>query len=171
MRLRDLLKFEFFFPEKEEFRREIRSLLELNHRSWEKRIEEFELDPLEMIQRSRPFLAHRVLRPFLESYRVVADRLASQKPEDAFDERRFLRACLGLGRQYLLQQRIHAADSVSKALFQTALRLADNRSLLGPARPTLAEERRAFAEEISDAVRRVDIVVALAASRRAGFQH
>lgn len=173
MRLRDLLKFEFFFPEKEAFRSEIRETVELNHRTWEKRIADYELDPQDMIRRSRPYLAHRVLRPFLESYRVVADQLEDLAPETPFDEKRFLKECLGLGRQYELQQRIHAADSVSKALFQTALRLAANRGLLETAEPgghnALARGRRGFAAEVADAVRRVDIIVALAAQRRAGF--
>jgi len=173
MRLRDLLKFEFFFPEKEAFRSEIRETVELNQRTWEKRIADYELDPQDMIRRSRPFLAHRVLRPFLESYRVVADQLEDLAPETPFEEKRFLKECLGLGRQYELQQRIHAADSVSKALFQTALRLAANRGLLETAEPgghdALARGRRDFAAEVADAVRRVDIIVALAAQRRAGF--
>jgi len=175
MRLRDLLKFEFFFPEKEAFRTEIRTTLELNHRAWEKRITDYELDPEDMIRRTRPYLAHRVLRPFLESYRVVADQIANLPPDADFDEKRFLKDCLGLGRQYELQQRIHAADSVSKALFQTALRLAANRRLLGTGADEassgtdLARARREFAVEVADAVRRVDIIVALAAQRRAGF--
>lgn len=170
MRLRDLLKFEFFFPEKEAFRDEIRELLELNHRKWEARIENFELDPDDMVRRMSPFLSHRVLRPFLESYRVVADQLTRVPLDVEFDEKRFLKNCLGLGRQYALQKRIHAADSISKALFQTALKLAANRGLLESGRPDQAEARRAFADEIQDAVRRADIIVALAAGRRAGFE-
>lgn len=94
---------------------------------------------------------------------------ASTRP---FDEKRFLKDCLGLGRQYELQQRIHAADSVSKALFQTALKLADNRGLLEMAEADprgLVHARRTFADEVAEAIRRVDIVVALAAQRRAGL--
>ena len=169
MRLRDLLKFEFFFAEKDAFRDEVRDALELVHRQWEKRLSEYELDPGDMIRRLRPFLSHRVLRPFLESYRVAADQLATAAPEVELDEKKFLDDCLGLGRQYALQKRIHAADSVSKALFQTALKLADNRGLLVTGGEEVALARREFADEIADAVRRVDVVVALAASRRAGF--
>ena len=73
----------------------------------------------------------------------------------------------GLGRQYELQKRIHASDSVSKALFQTALKLAKNRDLLGEGDESLAQARLAFADEIVDAVRRADVIVALAAGRRA----
>ena len=169
MRLRDLLKFEFFFPEKEVFREEIRRELDLNTRGWERKIADFELGPDDLVRRSKPFCAHRVIRPFLESYRVVADQLETLEPEAPFDERRFLTNCLGLGRQYELQRRIQGADSVSKALFQTALRLAANRKLLEPGGPDLERARQEFAEEIRDAVRRVDIIVSLAAGRRAGF--
>jgi glycerol-3-phosphate O-acyltransferase len=169
MRLRDLLKFEFFFPEKEAFRQEIRQVLHLGHRHWEKRIETFELDPQDIVRRTRPYMSHRVLRPFLESYRVAADQLTMIPLDVEFDEKCFLKDCLGLGRQYELQKRIHAADSVSKALFQTALKLATNRHLFESDHGDLRVSRQAFADEIRDAVRRVDIIVALAAGRRAGF--
>ena len=170
MRLRDLLKFEFFFPEKEAFRDEIRQELEHTAERWEARLADGSLETEELVRRSRPFSAHRALRPFLESYRVVADQLVRLSPSQDFDEKRFLALCLGVGRQYKLQKRIHAADSISKVLFQTALRLARNRELLreGDAGSTAA--RLAFAKEIHDVLRRVDIIVALAASRRAGFR-
>ena len=170
MRLRDLLKFEFFFPEKEAFREEIRSELAHTAADWELRLERGELQAEELVRRSRPFSAHRALRSFLESYRVVADQLVRLDPAQPFDEKRFLANCLGVGHQYALQKRIHAADSISKVLFQTALRLARNRGLLAEAAPSIGAERLAFAREIHDVLRRVDIVVALAASRRAGFR-
>ncbi len=170
MRLRDLLKFEFFFPEKEAFREEIRQELAHTAERWEEKITTGELDPEELVRRSRPFSAHRALRPFLESYRVVADQLVRLDPTQPFDEKRFLALCIGVGRQYKLQKRIHAADSISKVLFQTALRLARNRELLVEGDAGSGAARLAFATEIHDVLRRVDIVVALAASRRAGFR-
>jgi len=170
MRLRDLLKFEFFFPEKEAFRDEIRQELDLTAPGWEARLDGGELSAEELVRRSRPFSAHRALRPFLESYRVVADQLVRLDPAEPFDEKRFLALCIGVGRQYKLQKRIHAADSISKVLFQTALRLARNRGLLSEGEAGGHGARLAFANEIHDALRRVDIIVALAASRRAGFR-
>lgn len=170
MRLRDLLKFEFFFPEKEAFRDEIRQELEHTAERWEARLADGSLDPEELVRRSRPFSAHRALRPFLESYRVVADQLVRLRPSQDFDEKRFLTLCIGVGRQYKLQKRIHAADSISKVLFQTALRLARNRELLAEGESGSIAARLAFANEIHDVLRRVDIIVALAASRRAGFR-
>jgi glycerol-3-phosphate O-acyltransferase len=170
MNLRDILKFEFFFPEKEIFRNEIRSEIELVSRNWEKRVEAYELDPEEMIRRTKPYFSHRILRPFLESYRVAGDQLTTIDAAATFDEKRFLSDCLGLGRQYELQKRIHGADSISKILFQSALKLAANRGLLESGGAEIANARQAFAEELRDAVRRVDIIVALAAGRRAGFK-
>ncbi|MFK7896000.1 MAG: glycerol-3-phosphate 1-O-acyltransferase [Myxococcota bacterium] len=169
MHLRNLLKFEFFFSEKETFRDEIRQVFEPISRDWEKRIEAYEVDPEDLIRKTKPFCAHRVLRPFFESYRVVADQLAQLAPETELDEKRFLDNCLGLGRQYEMQKRIHATDSISKVLFQTALKLAGNRGLLGTGGSELAEARADFAADLHDAIRRVDIIVALAAGRRAGF--
>ncbi|MBK7949198.1 MAG: glycerol-3-phosphate 1-O-acyltransferase [Deltaproteobacteria bacterium] len=170
MRLRDLLKFEFFFPEKEVFREEIRQELEHTAPRWEARLASGELDAEVLVRRSRPFSAHRALRPFLESYRVVADQLVRLDPKQPFDEKRFLALCIGVGRQYKLQKRIHAADSISKILFQTALRLARNRDLFDESEAGGPAARLAFATEIHDVLRRVDIIVALAASRRAGFR-
>jgi hypothetical protein len=54
-------------------------------------------------------------------------------------------------------------------LFESALKLARNRGLLDPDVPQLAERRRELAREISDAIRRVDVIDTLAASRRAGL--
>ncbi len=67
-----------------------------------------------------------------------------------------------------MQRRIRSAESVSKTLFQTALRLAENRRLVEPVAPDLAERRQAFAQEVADAIRGVDAIEALAAARRSG---
>ena len=110
-----------------------------------------------------------MLRPFLEAYRVVADRLAQTPAGTVIDKTGFLDACLGLGRQYHLQRRIHSAESVSKVLFESALKLADNRGLVDSSEPELEKWRHVFAEQIRATLRRIDAVEALAASRRAGL--
>jgi glycerol-3-phosphate O-acyltransferase len=76
---------------------------------------------------------------------------------------------MALGKQYRLQRRIANAESVSRVLFANALRLARNRDLLDTGARDLVARRRGFAEEIRAAIRRVDAVDALAASRRAGL--
>jgi len=84
-------------------------------------------------------------------------------------EAAFLKGCLALGRQFLLQKRILSPKSVSQMHFQTALRLARNRGLLDGGLSHQRERRASFAAEMREMVRRLDAIDALAASRRAGL--
>src|SRR5262245_18612986 len=169
MRLRDLLKFEFFFADKETFRAELSDEIALHDPAWEEAIAAGPDAIQGLVRRIRPLAAHRVLRPFLEAYRVVGDALARTNPATPLVEATFLATCFGLAKQYTLQRRIHSQESVSKALFATALRLARNRDLVDPGAPDLADRRRAFADEIRQALRRIDAINALGAARRAGL--
>jgi glycerol-3-phosphate O-acyltransferase len=169
LRLRDLLKFEFFFSDKDAFQDELRGELAMHDEYWESSLSRGRDEARKVVERFRPYTAHLVLRPFLEAYRVVGDALEAYASAGPVDESEFLKRCLGLGKQYVLQKRIRNAESVSKILFQTALRLARNRGLLEPDTPELEEVRRAFAREIRATIRRVDAIDALAAGRRAGL--
>ena len=169
MRLRDLLKFEFFFADKERFREELAEEIALHDDKWESALARGPAAIQGVVRSFRPFNAHRVLRPFLHAYLVVADSLVLEKADATFDQSAFLGRCMGLGKQYLLQRRIQNAESVSKVLFETALKLARNRELLDPGPPDLVERRRSFADEIRTAVRRADAVELLAQSRVAGL--
>ncbi len=167
MDLRDLLKFEFFFPEKEIFREEIRQELRIYDVEWEKRLERGPEAIVGLLRRIRPFSAHRILRPFLEAYRVVADALGHRDPEAPLDEKVFFDQCLALGRQYTLQRRVKRQESVSKVLFGTALKLARHRGLLEPG-PAQIRSRQAFAAEIRQAIRHIDAIETLVRARQAG---
>jgi glycerol-3-phosphate O-acyltransferase len=167
-RLRDLLKFEFFFAEKDAFQDEVRNEVRLHDRDWEERLNGGPAAALDILRRFRPFSAHRVLRPFLESYRIVGDML-ERTGEEQTSQEDLIGRCLALGKQYSLQRRIHSDESVSKVLFATALRLAANRGLLTSERPDLAEGRHTFAREIRAIIRRVDAIDALAATRILGL--
>jgi glycerol-3-phosphate O-acyltransferase len=169
MRLRDLLKFEFFFSDKEQFRREMAGEIALQDDKWESALARGPTAIQGVVRSFRPFSAHRVLRPFLHGYLVVADALVREKADAPIDQAAFLDRCMGLGNQYLLQRRISSAESVSKVLFETALRLARNRGLLEPGAPDLAARRKAFADEVRDAIRRADAIDLLAQSRIAGL--
>jgi glycerol-3-phosphate O-acyltransferase len=107
-------------------------------------------------------LGHRVLGSFLEAYMVVADRLAAHPPGPV-DEKAFLDECIGVARQYRLQQRIHSGESISKELFRNALSLAAGRGLLAEADAAdIARRRGAFADELRDVVDRVESLRRLA---------
>jgi glycerol-3-phosphate O-acyltransferase len=161
LRLRDLLKFEFFFADKVSFAEELREELNILDPAWEERAGD--PDAIWAILRSaRLHLAHRVLRAFLEAYLVVADHLAALPAGEPLVEKAFLDECVGRGRQYRLQQRIHSPESVSKELFATALQLAASRRLVEPGGESVTERRRAFAAEIDEVVRRIGQVERLA---------
>jgi glycerol-3-phosphate O-acyltransferase len=170
--LRDLLKFEFFFSERDEFRYELACEMSLHDPQWEERLDEGPDAVQALVRRVRPFNAHRVARPFLAAYQVVGDVLAASDAAKALDLDAFFGRCMALGKQYQLQRRIRSAESLSKVLFETALKLAANRRLVDPdpaAPEALAARRRAFAEEIRATLKRVDAIGVLAASRRAGL--
>ncbi len=171
MRLRDLFKFEFFFEEKDRFMVQITNELSFHHPDWESRLREGPEGSLDFIRGFKPYSAHRVLRPFLESYRVVSDRLQRCEASKPIDKEALVADCLGLGKQYQLRRLIVSTASVSKALFETALKLAENRGLLDQNAADVGLKRDAFAAEIRDAHRRVEAMVALVESRRAGLDH
>jgi glycerol-3-phosphate O-acyltransferase len=168
LRLRDLLKFEFFFAEKEEFHAEIDREVQLHTPDWQRRLAAGPDAIRALALQFRPFTAHRVLRPFLEAYRVVGDELVHLDARSAFDETTFLTRCLARGKQYQLQRRIQSSESVSKVLFGTALKLAGNRGLLETGAERIGERRQAFADELGEVIRRIDAIAALAAARRTG---
>jgi len=169
VRLRDLLKFEFFFPDKNEFAKEIADEMDMHDPQWRDALAQGAASTRELLSRIHPFTGYLILRPFIEAYRVVADALTIFEFEGELPEEEFLSRCLALGRQYDLQRRIRNTESVSKVFFATALRLARNRGVVDGAADDVAERRREFADELAQVVRRLDAVDALAAGRRAGL--
>lgn len=164
LRLRELLKFEFLFSARAQFEKDLADEVRL-------------IGPVEdttkaasasyvvgLLEQADLLLAHLVLRPFLDAYHIVAARLAAYEDE-SFDEDAFLAECLQVGKQWELQRRIASAESRSMELFKTALRLARHRELVDGGGPELAARRRAFADEIALAIRRVNAIAELARAR------
>jgi glycerol-3-phosphate O-acyltransferase len=170
LRLRDLLKFEFFFPDRERFLADLREEVAYHDPEWEGRLADGADEVFALVRRFRPLSSHRVARPFLESYRVLAEALVRWGTEEPVDKKELLERCLALGKQWVLQRRVHSAESVSKSYFETALRLAENRKLLAGDAETLTARRQEFAAELASAVRRIDAIDALAAARRSGVE-
>jgi glycerol-3-phosphate O-acyltransferase len=154
-RARDLLKFEFFFPEKENFRQELLAEVDRIDPDWR---EPGRLEAIgTALTRSGALTAHRVLRSFVEAYVIVADELLAIG-DRGVDSDATLRACLKRGCQYRFQHRVSGAGAVSTHLFRSALKLAANRGLLDR-REGIAAERRAFACELDGVLgrlRRID---------------
>jgi glycerol-3-phosphate O-acyltransferase len=124
--LRDLLKFEFFFARKARFAEQVAD--EARRLGWDG-----SSDPDEARKRlagAPVLLAHGVLRPFVDAQFVVATCLAARGDQPLGDKDRFIHDCMANGGQLLRQGRVHGADSVSRELFATALKLAANRGLV-----------------------------------------
>lgn len=115
LRLRDLLKFEFFFAEKETF------LAEVEHESQILSHEqELGLPP---IRAAGP----GIVLDYLESYWVVTQVLRQLGTEGrTIQEAQLLQRCHSLGQQFLHQDRVHAPEHLSSINFRNALRLAIN---------------------------------------------
>jgi glycerol-3-phosphate O-acyltransferase len=157
LRLRDLLKFEFFFSEKATFQQELRAEVDLIAPHWRADDGAIVSTLGESIASSGGLVADRVLRSFLEAYWVVADRLVALG--DAIEETdRFVASCLAVGHQYKLQRRIVSGEAISVELFKTGLALATNRGLCDPAHPDRAERRMALAAELHDVLRRLELL-------------
>ncbi len=155
--LRDLLKYEFFFPTKRAFSEALGAEVVMVKPDWEEGLGTLE-DVTEGLADSRVLIAHRVIGPFLEAYAVVADRLADREPAAPIDADSLISECLGVARQRMLQQRLHSPESISKDVMSGCLKLADNRALLGPGGDELRKERAAFAAELADVVHAVAVI-------------
>jgi len=160
MRLRDLLKFEFFFPERDAYRERIGAELERLAPDWET------ADGRDVLCGAPLLVAHRVLRSFVDSQLVVAERLAARDPRTPVVEAEFLDECSGVGQQMLLQGRLHGPESLSRELFASALRLAANLDLVDPGREELARRRQEWAAQVRDVVARVAVIDELDAAAR-----
>lgn len=144
MRLRDLLKFEFYFADSASFREHI-----VEEMSWQANCEQQLAEGGEaiyaMLRAKRPIIAGAMLRPFLEAYELVADVLRGTPPD--ISEKDLTKRALGVGRQYVAQGRIRSNESVSALLFTTARQVVADQKLLEAA-PDLEERRTAFLAEL-----------------------
>ena len=152
MSLRQLLKFDFFFASRAEFSDELIAEVSLIDSAWEGRqvrepiVTRAQIDL--WFERSKPHLAHIILRPFFDAYRVVADQLARWPHDREVDEELLLERCLGFGQQQVLQAKLHSAESVTLELFRNALKLADNKGVLKGTGREVYERRRVFADNL-----------------------
>ncbi len=141
--LRDLLKFEFFFPDKDEYLRLVSEDIEVDVPGWETALAN--TGALGVLAKMGDPVAYWSVLPFLDAYQIVGDELESSKGR--FDEKRFLQASLDRARMYRIEDRVISGESASQVLFQSALALARNRGLVEDG-PDVGARRSAFAAEV-----------------------
>lgn len=163
MRLRDLLKFDFYFADSSAFRDNVAEEMSWYDRTpegqeaggWEAKVSAGGDDIYQMLRCKRPLLVGAMLRPFFEAYGIVADVLRDAPAE--IGERDLTKRALGVGRQYVAQGRVGSNESVSALLFATARQVAADQNLLVNG-PDLKERRNAFRDELRGIVADMDKV-------------
>jgi glycerol-3-phosphate O-acyltransferase len=144
MRLRDLLKFDFYFADSAAFRSHIAEEMSWQE-DWETHVRAGG-EQIDMLLRAkRPLVANAMLRPFFEAYEIVADVLRDAPAE--ISEKDLTKRALGVGRQFVAQDRVRSNESVSALLFSTARQVAADQKLLEPS-DDLDERRAAFQAEL-----------------------
>jgi glycerol-3-phosphate O-acyltransferase len=149
MRLRDLLKFDFYFADSAAFRANIAEEMAW-HENWEAHLAAGGAEIDAMLYAKRPLMSDSMLRVFFEAYEIVADVLRDA-PAD-IGQKELTELALGVGRQYVAQTRVRSSESVSTLLFATARQVVADQELIAPA-PDLAERRTAFRREVRDILR------------------
>jgi glycerol-3-phosphate O-acyltransferase len=162
--IRDLLKFEFFFQEKEAFLEALEKALARLDAAWRGALREGRPGVEELLGRAPTLCSDMMLRAFLESYRVVADELVDSPGAVGRGDEPFLARCEARAARYLADGTLRHPESASRHLFDTGLKLAGHRRLLG-ADGTAAAGRAALAGELRGLLQHMAAVHRIAVRR------
>jgi glycerol-3-phosphate O-acyltransferase len=171
LRIRDLMKFEFFFAEKEAFIEQLEDELtrRVGETDWRNLLTAGRQEIRALLWRINPLLAHGALRPFVESYHLAAEAAVTElqaEPNEVPDKGTIANSALSLGKQRVLQQRINCEESVSQTYIDNGLKLLESKGCLNGSRLQQLEHCNVALQELSALVRRIEFVASLAESRR-----
>jgi glycerol-3-phosphate O-acyltransferase len=168
--LRNMFKFEFYFPPQARLEEEIRADLDLRCPGWQELLASPNPYPGREIKVVTPLLCHGVLEPFLDAYHLVAEKLLGLAAGSSFDQGTFLDLCLFEAEQLYRLRRIAHQETVAKPMFESGLLVAKNRGLLDDAvdDARLFSRRSEFLQEVNDLLGRLQDIRHIAASRRSG---
>ena len=164
--LRDLFKFEFFYPPTAVFHGEIEAELNRISLNWSADLVNGPQGARKLLMLMTPQAAHMTLQIFAESYSLGADIIASLGSYEDLDQDEFVDRCMNYGRQAFLQRRISSEASMGKLLFQNCWKMLVSRQLTDQSLPdyTLAREQQALA--LTNLVRRIEVSRASATASR-----
>ena len=166
LELRDLFKFEFFYPPTEAFRQEIAAELALLDPNWASELSEGSKGARRLLLRASPHVAHMTLQMYVESYSIAADLLANLAPGETIGTEDFIDRCMNYGKQALLQRRISSEASNLKLLFKNAWDMLTSRNLTDQSLPDYSDARLAQAAALDRLIHRVEISRASAIASR-----
>ena len=156
--LRELFKFEFYFPRRADYRSEVEARVRDRFHDWEDAVRGGEAGVRAALDQVQLLIAHGVLRSFVDAYRVMATVLATAGADAVDDKSGLLSQCMKTGKQYLLQERVFSPESISKSLYATGLKLADYKGLLAA---NQADQRHDLLGELRRINRRLDEILAI----------
>lgn len=146
-RLRNLFKFEFFYPPRDQFRRDLVEELDRTDGQWSAELGAGGSGLNRLIRRFQPFVGHAALLPFAEAYTVVFEQLARLKPGESLSQAECVEQGLIEGRQAYMLRRITSEASIGKILFENGFKFAAN---LGLAGETSEDSRKARGAQLAE---------------------
>ena len=155
-RLRDLFKFEFFYPEKQQYRENLKAELQRVDPDWEAKLDEGGVKLISLTNRLQPLIGHAVFLPFVEAYTVILEILSRLEPGNAIDKKSCVETALKEGRQAYLLRRITSEASIGKILFENGFKMAAGLGLTGETTPETIAERKALLRKFRALSRRME---------------
>ena len=159
--LRDLFKFEFFYPDTQLFEQQIDAELCRDEPNWQPLLTESRDNARLILNRLSPKLGHVALTIFAEAYSIGTDILIRHAEETPIEEEAFKERCMSYGKQAYLQRRISSEASMGKLLFANAWKMLASRGLVNN-----AEGRAHQAEALNQLIRRLEMIRALSIADR-----
>ena len=161
--LRDLFKFEFFYPDSQAFETQINEELCLEVPDWQNQLCENAENSRKILNALAPKLGHVALTVFAEAYSIGADVLMREADTINGDQAAFVDLCMSFGKQAYLQRRISSEASIGKLLFANSWKALMNR---GGADSD--EGLAQYANDLNHLIRRLEVIRALSIAERGG---
>ena len=155
-RLRDLFKFEFFYPPREQYRKDLIAELDRTDAHWQSMLASGGGQIKRLIRRFQPLTGHAALLPFVEAYTIVLDQLVRLKPGETLDQKTCVDQSLVEGKQAYLLRRITSEASIGKILFENGYKLASHVRLIDAGDDEVIAKRRALLREFRALSRRME---------------
>ena len=159
--LRDLFKFELFYPDTKSFEQQIDVELCRDEPNWQTLLSESTDNARLIMNRLSPKLGHVALTIFAEVYITGTGILIRHSDGEPMEEDAFIDRCMSYGKQAYLQRRIRSEASIGKLLFANAWKMLMSRGLIDD-----ADGRSCQAEALNQLIRRLEVIRALSIADR-----